>query len=150
MASSFADRLPSGSLDDFHRFREGRFNFLYLCKTCNRSFDSLEKEDNCKFCGSDIVELRKTNRGRPTTYRHYCPTCERTFTTTEKLTVCNECRTDYLHVYNWNMLGTREKLYIKIRKSLVNVFSNKQGNNTRIIKKLPKMTRPPKEELPTY
>jgi len=151
MADIF-DRLPSGSLDDFHKFREGCYNFLYLCKTCNRSFDSVDKANSCKFCGSGVVELRSTIKGKTTRYMYHCPVCDKNFTTTEKLTVCNICRTDYLHVYTWDMLRRREKLYIKIRKAFANIFAARQNQPQLRQMRLPHIafSSDKGEELPTY
>ncbi len=163
MTSDIFDNLPVSSLDNFHKFRESTYNFLYLCKACARTFDSEKSMETCKFCGNPVTELRSVKRNREALkdgfrknirYRYYCPTCEKNFVTTEKLALCNTCRTDYLHVYTWDLLRKRDRLYIKLNKALKTVFENKANKaQTKITIKRPVFSvnfSRPKEEVPTF
>ena len=139
----FSD-LPVSVMENYHKFRESHYNFLYLCRSCARSFDSKQAVEVCKFCDNSVIELRSLRRmqsgwrqgfRKKVMYRYYCPTCEKNFMTTEHMAFCNRCRTDYLHVYTWDKLRNRDKLFIKFNRSFRNVFTNKaskvghQGND---------------------
>ncbi|MBI3190519.1 hypothetical protein HYZ41_02335 [archaeon] len=161
-----SDHLPSSIMENFHEFRESRYNFLYMCRSCSRSFDSRIALDNCKFCNGSIIELRSVKRGKRNVrslvkkpiYRYYCPTCEKNFMTTESIPMCNVCRTDYLHVYTWDTLRRRDKIYIKLNKSLKNVFGREKEARMKPVVKIPSLSMIPSlnirfsrndEELPT-
>jgi len=129
MAEDVYDKIPLWLLDSFDKFRDDRYDFLFLCRGCQRAFDSKGHVENCKFCGDKVTEIRSVKRKKPfplnrenRLYRYYCPLCEKNFLTSEKLTVCNSCKTDYMHVYTWDMLRKRDRLYIKLNKALKMVF----------------------------
>src|SRR3989338_7185078 len=97
------DILPVSIMENSHTFRESYFDYLYLCRTCVRSFDSKTELDKCKFCGNAIIELKSVRRGRAgwkagfkntKIFRYFCPICEKNFISKEKFSVCNGCRTD--------------------------------------------------------
>ncbi len=174
MAMDVFDKLPLWTLDAFDKFRDDRYSFLYLCKNCARTFDSKIYVDACKFCGHNVVELRSIKKKKTfplnrenRLYRYYCPLCEKNFITSEKLTVCSTCRIDYMHVYTWDSLRKRDRLYIKLSKALkLNLTSGRQANAQRdeIVKKINQIPEPVKtkrismlsrffgnkEELPSY
>lgn len=153
------DKWDIEGMKAFDTFRDERFNFLYLCKNCERSFDSIEQREDCKFCGHKVIELKSTKRTtgslkqgltKKAVYRYFCPTCERNFISTDKLAVCNECRTDYLHVYTWDMLRRRDKLQIKLNKAVKDVFGRVETRPKIGIRKISLFSSRKDEELPSY
>ena len=151
------ENVPPSIMLGFNEFRESRYNFLYVCRSCGRWFDSKKAMCNCKFCNGSIIELgsKKTEKKfagmvKKPMYRYYCPTCEKNLITTENLPMCNMCRTDYLHVYTWDTLRKRDRFLIKLNKSLRNVFSGEKGAKTKISIKIPSFSfQRIDEELPT-
>ena len=163
MSYSVHDNFGIEGLHHFMAFRDNRYNFLYICKNCTRSFDSNESTDKCRFCGHQVTEIRSIKRGRgnwkqgfnkKVLYRYFCPTCEKNFTTTEKLAICSECRTDYLHVYTWDMLRKRDKLQIKLNRAIKGIFRKKEVGNpnsrTGMSQRFPRINSRNKEEMPSY
>jgi DNA-directed RNA polymerase subunit RPC12/RpoP len=48
---------PFGELDEFHAFREKHYKYIYLCKSCSRSFETVSPTNRCKFCSGSIKRL---------------------------------------------------------------------------------------------
>ena len=133
------DRLPSGTLDDFDEFRNKAYPYTYLCKSCTRSFDSVEERKSCKFCQGHIVLLRRTEmvpkgllKRKSPKYFYVCSTCGNEFATDEPVNNCHFCRTKWLHVYSWDDLGKVDKFSIKFMGALKNLVSKKEKHRTRI------------------
>jgi len=108
-----------GDVDDFHEFREKKFNFLYLCKKCARSFDAINAMEQCKYCSSPVTELAAKKRHPLLTasyYRYYCPKCERTFRSAVKHEECQVCGLRTISVYKWEDIPLLDKLMIRAFK----------------------------------
>lgn len=156
------DRLPIGEMDNFHEWRENKFPYTFLCTDCKRGFDSLEEVDSCKFCGGPVKTLRskhtvKSGFTKKTYYRHCCASCDETFTAFKETDTCPNCKSKFLHIYTWDTLGRRERLYIKTQRAIKNIFekhAEKQQKQQRQQFKLPSiklsLSKRSEEELPTY
>ncbi|HLD83518.1 MAG TPA: hypothetical protein VI979_01535 [archaeon] len=108
-----------GDLDDFDAFREKRFNFLYLCEKCARSFDSVLAMDSCKFCSSPLKQLSAKQK-HPLIgegyFRYYCSKCEKNFLSPVKHDECQICGFRIIHFYKWDDMPLKDKLAVKLFK----------------------------------
>jgi len=147
------DRISPSLLKDSDDFREGVMLFTYFCPSCSRSFDSENEGVLCKFCTSEVREIRRVvKKGRTKTYRYFCPTCEKNFVTTERFAVCSECRTDYIHAYTLDTLPRTDKLYIRTRKAIRNILAARKYGDRKLSGinfKISFSVKRNKEELPT-
>jgi rRNA maturation endonuclease Nob1 len=163
MGKDIFDNLPIVSNDKFNEFRQRRFNFTYYCKNCVRSFDMENSTDRCKFCGqSNILEIRSVLREESRMpgpsrikFRYFCASCEKNFISYDSLSICSNCRSLFLHVYTWDRLRRRDKLYIKLQKSLRRPFEQKSsvqkknGTYSSVGNVFKKFSRDD-EEMPSY
>lgn len=92
-----AEQYPAGSLDELDEFRKQKYNYLYFCSNCSRSFDTVAEVTACKFCGMGDVD-RIGTKDEPTMYNYYCTVCEKNFTTREKVKRCEFCGNKYIHI----------------------------------------------------
>jgi DNA-directed RNA polymerase subunit RPC12/RpoP len=132
------DRLPTGTLDAFEKFRNETYNYTYLCRACARSFDSKTEAKVCKFCQGTIVLLRSVDhtskgvfRNKPK-YRYVCSTCDAEFESVEPISNCHYCRTKWLHVHRWEDLGKTDKFSIKFLGAVKNLVKKREKHRTRI------------------
>ena len=111
----------SGDIDDFHAFRERKYNFLYLCGKCARSFDSVLSMSECKFCSSPVTEL-SARQNHPLIgeayFRYYCPKCEKNFLSRVKHDECQMCGFRMINFYRWEDMPLKDKIMVKLFKSV--------------------------------
>ena len=110
-----------GDIDDFHAFREKKYNFLYLCNTCARSFDSILSMSECKFCSSPVKEL-SARQNHPligeSYFRYYCSKCEKNFLSPVKHDECQICGFRIVHFYKWQDMPLKDKLMAGLFKKV--------------------------------
>ena len=102
---------------EFFAFRKANYNYLYFCPHCNRSFESKEQTDKCKFCGmTGVRELvaKKKIKESGDKYRYYCTKCGRTFTSAEQVNVCQFCGYVNIHHHKWRIVGFFDKIILKL------------------------------------
>src|SRR3989338_8381023 len=125
------DRLPNGMLDQFHKYREKNYNYLYYCYRCVRSFDSKEETNLCKFCGAAVRDITGAKFEHPFAqkYRYYCTKCEKNFESFSMFENCAICGSKIMHIYKWEELNTWEKISVRIKKMIqVNRTPNNNSN----------------------
>ncbi|MDI6720951.1 MAG: hypothetical protein QMD85_01070 [Candidatus Aenigmarchaeota archaeon] len=124
------DKLPLSSMKEFDSFRE-RFNFLYLCRSCARSFDSTEPRSDCKFCSSEGLEVLDMKVRGKVMYRYFCPSCEKNRLTKEHVGSCAGCGSRFIHLYKWDRKGRKEMTRMRARdlleKTKKKAFSLRSG-----------------------
>lgn len=92
-----------------------KFNFLYLCRSCARSFDSVDPVGACKFChaeGPEVLDMKAPGR---IFYRYYCPKCEKNRITEKIADKCIKCGSKSIHLYKWGKRGKRETARMRAR-----------------------------------
>ena len=132
---TFSDR-GVGGLDDFDAFREKKFNFLYLCKSCARSFDSISVMQTCKYCNSPVEELEAKQKHPLLTesyYRYYCPRCEKNYKHSGKRVECQICGSRVISFYKWEDIPLKDKIMLKIFRK---IKEKKTDENTKMKKHL--------------
>ncbi|MBI2580070.1 MAG: hypothetical protein HYW27_04175 [Candidatus Aenigmarchaeota archaeon] len=118
------------SLKNFDSYRK-KFNFLYLCKSCARSFDSVEPTGHCRFCqaeGPEVLDMKAPGR---IFFRYYCPRCEKNRLTEKKLDECVKCGNKHIHLYKWGKRGKGESARMRARglmeKAMSRTFALRDG-----------------------
>jgi|SRR3989338_439051 len=110
---------------DFDTFRK-KFNFLYLCKSCVRSFDSMEPLSRCKFCSAEGPEILEMKSSR-TMYRYYCTKCEKNHISQSVVGECAKCKSKFIHAYLWKKNSQMEFARMRARK-ILNRVKNSASN----------------------
>ena len=116
------DELAADSTRSLDSFRK-KFNFLYLCRSCARSFDSMEPLPRCKFCyaeGPEILDMKSQR----TMYRYYCAKCEKNHISESIAETCIKCGSRFIHVYLWKKKSRHEFARTRARK-LLNGFKDR-------------------------
>ena len=109
------DNIPADSLRNLDKFRE-KFNFLYMCKSCARSFDSMEPVSACKFCSSEGPEILDMKVRGKLMYRYYCPRCEKNRITESLVEKCASCGSRFIHLYKWGKNSRKELFRMRARE----------------------------------
>jgi len=121
------DKLPAGTLDDLDRFRNERFNYLYVCKNCARSFGTVSEVMQCKYCDSDNVQIISSKKGTKTaTHRYYCPACKKDFVARSKIKNCGYCGSRHIHLYH--MPAQRDELRSRLWQTFGKIFKTEKTN----------------------
>ncbi len=130
MIMSTFDRLPVGTMDDFHHYREEKFNHLYFCRNCARSFDTVAEVANCKFCDSEelqIIASKKSPAAQKAHYRYFCPVCEKTFVAAHhKIKNCEFCGSRHIHLYKWER-NRRDEFRTRLWRFFDRIMKRAQG-----------------------
>lgn len=165
------DKLPVGTLDDLDTFRNERFNYLYICKNCTRSFDTVSEVMQCKYCNSTDIQVisSKKQAKSAVSYKYHCPACMKDFVARSKIKNCGYCGSQHIHVYQQESIPQRDELrsrlwqmFSKILKtektdqeSKETIQQDKQENKKQFkmpeikMPKFFKSSRRDEEELPT-
>ncbi|MBI2578634.1 MAG: hypothetical protein HYW26_02905 [Candidatus Aenigmarchaeota archaeon] len=128
------DQYPAGSLNDLDEFRGQKFSRLYLCRNCARSFDTVSKITQCKFCDSEDVQVISSKKSTSAKYRYYCPVCERNFMTNSKVRSCEFCGNKHIHMNEWESAAQRDEFPAGLWKFFSN-FLKKQDTSEKKPKK---------------
>ncbi len=108
------DNISADSLRNLDKYRE-KFNFLYMCKSCARSFDSMEPVGSCKFCSSEGPEILDMKVSGKVMYRYYCPKCEKNRVTESLVEKCTGCGSKLIHLYKWGKNSRKELFRMRAR-----------------------------------
>jgi ribosomal protein L37AE/L43A len=119
--SHYDDTFVS-SRRELDRFRQ-KFNFLYLCKACARSFDSMNPVGKCKFCSAEGPEILDMKVPGKTIYRYYCPKCEKNRISESIVEACIKCGSKFVHVYRWGNKSRHELARHRARSLLASAKS---------------------------
>src|SRR3989344_5817034 len=96
--------LPSGSLDETHKWRLTQFRHIYYCHACIRNLESREDIDDCKFCGDKLIEIIPTHpieayiKIRSLMYK--CKNCMKYLIGNKETVKCIECGTEDIEFYD--------------------------------------------------
>ncbi len=114
------DSLPIDG-EDLFNFRMKKYNYLYLCNACTRSFETVRPTKKCIYCGTygKLKELvsKKVKKFPRKGYLYHCEKCDRTFETNEETDVCQFCgavNIDYYTGAPSGRIGLRDKAFSKV------------------------------------
>jgi len=108
-------KLTTSALDGFEEWRKKYYKYLYHCKKCAKNFETVEKEEKCKFCGEKIIELERNDvemhRGKHR-LSYYCYECKERFQAKDIIHNCEKCGSQVIQHYPFSAIRRRDRFIL--------------------------------------